>query len=342
LRTGVFLNDKHLEEHHKTNIRTTRLSIFSNVGLTVLKLVAGVLTMSTAVLAEAVHSAVDLVAALIAHFSVRKAAQPADRTHPYGHGKFDRLSGMVEGLLIFAAAGYIIYESLYKIIAGGEVERLGLGFGVMVVSAVVNSLVSGILFAAARKTGSEAVEADARHLSTDVMTSAGVAAGLVLIWITGATVLDPAAALAVSVLIIKSAWDITRRSVGGLLDESLPPEELGLIEEIISEKRPSFSDFHKLRTRRSGGKRHADLHLVTCRDMTVAQAHDIADGLEMDIAETLSGADVIIHIEPCPADRSDCRTTCPMMAELERFDPFNETGRAPYISDSKGVALEDE
>lgn len=317
------MNDKHLEEHHKTNIRTTRLSIFSNVGLTVLKLGAGVLTMSTAVLAEAVHSAMDLVAALVAHFSVRKAAQPADKTHPYGHGKFDSLSGMVEGLLIFAAAGYIIYESLYKIIAGGEVERLGLGFGVMVVSAVVNSVVSGILFAAARKTGSEAVEADALHLRTDVITSAGVAAGLVLIWITGATILDPIAALIVAALIIRAAWGITRRSVGGLLDESLPKSEVETIERIIRNKRQLFAGFHELRTRRSGGKRHADLHLVTCPDMTVAQAHEIVDRLESEIAGAFPEADVVVHVEPCDGDLPACKTACPVAEEKRK--PLNET-----------------
>lgn len=330
------------QEDYRTNITATRTSIISNVGLTLLKLVAGLLTMSTAVMAEAIHSAVDLVAAVIAHFSVRKAARPADEKHPYGHGKFDSLSGMVEGLLIFAAAGYIIYESLHKIIAGGEVERLGLGFGVMAVSAVVNSVVSAMLFRAARKTGSEAVEADARHLSTDVMTSAGVAAGMVLIWITGATVLDPAAALVVSVLIIKSAWAITRRSVGGLLDESLPPGEIEIIERIIREKRPSFTDFHELRTRRSGGKRHADLHLTTCRDMTVEQAHHIADELESDIAGAFAGADVIVHVEPCPEDRADCRTTCPMVNEIEKFKSATKNGKVPQLPLSKGVVKFDD
>jgi cation diffusion facilitator family transporter len=300
----------HLLESHKTNIRVTRISVFSNVGLTVLKLAAGLLTMSTAVLAEAVHSAVDLIAALIAHFSVRKAAQPADISHPYGHGKFDSLSGMVEGLLIFGAAGYIIYEAIRKIIVGAEVERLGLGFGVMVFSALLNSVVSAMLYSAARKTGSEAVEADALHLSTDVITSAGVAGGLVVIWITGATILDPIAALIVAFLIIKAAWGITRRSVGALLDESLPRAEVEIIERIIRDKHPSLAGFHELRTRRSGGKRYADLHLVTCPDMTVAQAHEIADELETEIAEAFPGADLIVHIEPCDGDLPDCKTTC--------------------------------
>jgi cation diffusion facilitator family transporter len=304
-----------LKANHKTNIRVTRLSIYSNVGLTVLKLATGLLTMSTAVLAEAVHSAVDLVAALIAHFSVRKAAQPADKSHPYGHGKFDSLSGMVEGLLIFAAAGYIIYEAIRKIIVGAELERLGFGFGVMVFSALLNSVVSAMLYAAARKTGSEAVEADALHLSTDVITSAGVAGGLVLIWITGATVLDPIAALIVAALIIKAAWGITRRSIGGLVDESLPKDEVETIEKIIRNKSQMFAGFHELRTRRSGGKRHADLHLVTCPDMTVAQAHEVADVLESEIAGVFPEADVVVHVEPCDGELPGCKITCQVTHE---------------------------
>jgi len=300
-----------VQDPHKTNIRVTRLSIFSNVGLTALKLITGLLTMSTAVLAEAVHSAVDLIAALLAHFSVRKAAQPADKNHPYGHGKFDSMSGLVEGLLILCAAGYVIYEAVRKIIAGGEVERLGLGFGVMALSAAVNAFVSAILYAAARKTGSEAVEADALHLSTDVITSAGVAAGLLLIWITGATVLDPIAALVVAAIIIKAAWDITRRSAGGLLDESLPKNDVEVIEGIIAEKLPSLAGFHDLRTRRSGGKIYADLHLVTCPDQTVACAHDAADELEIEIGRAFPGADIIVHVEPCPDDKPGCREKCP-------------------------------
>jgi cation diffusion facilitator family transporter len=326
---GGFLETDPSKENHKTNIRVTRISIFSNVGLTVLKLVAGLLTMSTAVLAEAVHSAVDLIAALVAHFSVRKAAQPADKSHPYGHGKFDSFSGMVEGLLIFLAAGYIVYEALRKIIIGSEVERLGLGFGVMAFSALLNSVVSAILYSAARRTGSEAVEADALHLGTDVITSAGVAGGLVLIWITGATVLDPVVALAVAALIIKAAWGITRRSVGGLLDESLPKGEVETIERIIRSKSQSFAGFHELRTRRSGGKRHADLHLVTCPDMTVAQAHEIADDLESEIAGAFPEADVVVHVEPCDGDLPACKDTCPV-AEEER-EPSNETpvGKSP-------------
>ncbi|UCE28436.1 MAG: cation transporter [Candidatus Coatesbacteria bacterium] len=310
-------------------MRVTRISIFSNVGLTALKLVTGLLTMSTAVLAEAVHSAVDLVAALIAYLSVRKAAQPADKSHPYGHGKFDSFSGMVEGLLIFAAAGYIIYEALRKIIVGAELERLGLGFGVMVFSAILNSVVSAILFRAARKTESEAVEADALHLRTDVITSAGVAGGLVLIWITGVTVLDPIAALIVAVLIIRAAWGITRRSVGGFLDESLPKSEVETIETIIRNKRRLFAGFHKLRTRRSGGKRHADLHLVTCPDMTVAQAHEIADGLESEITGTFPEADVVVHVEPCDGDLPACKTTCPVTEEKRKAEDGTPVRKHP-------------
>jgi cation diffusion facilitator family transporter len=288
--------------------------------LTAGKIVVGIITMSTAVLAEAIHSAVDLVAAIIAFVAVRQAARPADKDHPYGHGKYDSLSGMIEGLLIFAAAGYIIFTAIRKLIYGGEVESAGLGFIVMIISAAINAGVSYVLFRTAKKTGSVAVEADAHHLSTDVITSAGVAAAMLVIHFTGWHILDPIIALAVSVVILKAAFGITRKSVAILLDASLPDEEVKKVEEILEKRHPAIVDFHELRTRRSSATRFVDLHLVSCRDMTVAQAHAIADKVEEDIEDALRGAKVMIHLEPCERERSDCNTGCPMVTLRDIFE----------------------
>ncbi len=309
-----------MQEHHRKNKAVTALSIVSNVALTLVKVIVGIITMSTAVLAEAIHSAFDLIAAIIAFVAVREAARPADKDHPYGHGKYDSLSGMIEGLLIFAAAGYIIYMAIKKLIYGGEIENPGLGFAVMIVSAVINTIVSFALFRTAKTTGSHAVEADAHHLSTDVITSIGVAAAMLVIYFTGWHILDPIIALVVSVIILKAAFGITKKSIGVLLDESLPEEEIAKIEEILETRHPAIVEFHELCTRRSSVTRFVEVHLVSCSDMTVGQAHAIADRVEEDIEEALPGARVMIHLDPCDRGRTDCGQGCPMVTVREMFE----------------------
>jgi cation diffusion facilitator family transporter len=321
-----------LYEHHQENKTVTALSIVSNTLLTLGKVVAGIITMSTAILAEAIHSAVDLIAAIIAFLAVRQAARPADKDHPYGHGKYDSLSGMIEGLLIFAAAGYIIFTAIKKLIYGGEIESAGLGFAVMVASAAVNTIVSYLLFRTAKKTGSHAVEADAHHLSTDVITSVGVAAAMAVIYFTGWHILDPIIALVVSVIILKAAFGITKKSIGNLLDESLPEKEVAKIEEILETRHPAIVEFHELRTRRSSVTRFVEVHLVSCSEMTVGQAHAIADRVEEDIEETLPGARVMIHLDPCERDRLDCEKGCPMVTLR---DTFQTTRYASSASDGE-------
>jgi cation diffusion facilitator family transporter len=294
------------------NLVVTRLAVISNTALTAGKLAVGVLMSSAAVLAEGLHSGVDLLAAVMAFWAVRKARQPADGDHAYGHGKYDALSGAVEGLLIFGAAFFIIVEAVRKMATGGEIENLGLGAAVMAASAAINYVVSARLFAVARRTGSVAVEADGHHLRTDVWTSLGVLAGIGLIRLTGIHFLDPLAALAVAALILVTAWRITRKSLCDLLDRRLPPEEEKRIAEIVTRGHPHWLEYHRLRTRRAGGQRHVDLHLVTCRDLPVEAAHILTEDLEEDIRREFPGAEIITHVEACEKDEDECDDTCPM------------------------------
>jgi len=303
----------------RANLAVTRLAVASNAVLTVGKVVAGVLMSSAAVLAEGLHSGVDLLAALMAFWAVRKARRPADGDHAFGHGKYDALSGAVEGLLIFAAAFFIIFEAVRRIIVGGEVEQFGLGALVMGASAAINFFVSGRLFAAARRTGSVAVEADGHHLRTDVWTSLGVLAGIVLIRFTGMHILDPIAALVVAALILFTAWRITRKACRDLLDRRLPPEEERRIAEIVKDGHPHWLEFHNLRTRRAGGQRHIDLHLVTCRDMPVEVAHRLTEDLEDDIRREFPGAEILTHVEACERPEEDCNDDCPMYEVKRQF-----------------------
>ncbi len=299
-------------ENIRANLAVTRLAVISNTALTAGKLVAGAAMSSAAVLAEGLHSGVDLLAALMAFWAVRKARRPADGDHAFGHGKYDTLSGAVEGLLIFGAALFIIVEAARKIGGGGTVEHLGLGAAVMAASALINFIVSGRLFAVARRTGSVAVEADAHHLRTDVWTSLGVLVGIGLIRLTGVYILDPLAALAVAGLILITAWRITRKSFRDLLDRRLPAEEEKRIAEIVTKGHPHWLEYHKLRTRRAGGQRHVDLHLLTCRDIPVDLAHSLTEDLEDDIRREFAEAEIITHVEACEKTEDECDDVCPM------------------------------
>jgi cation diffusion facilitator family transporter len=289
-------------------IAIAKLSVASNTALVALKLVAGVLMGSVAVISEAVHSGMDLLAALMARFSVVKSAEPADEEHRYGHGKYENLSGMVEGTLIFVAAGWIIYEASRRLLGEEmEVEFLAAGMAVMAVSTALNLYVGTRLRSVAKRTDSLALEADAFHLLTDVWTSGGVMVALGLIHLTGYQWLDPAVAIIVAAFIIRTAFDITRRSTEGLLDKSLPDSELKVIEEVIRKRETEVLNFHKLRARKMGSDRQIDLHLVVPRYQSVKQSHDIVDYLERDIEAALPHASVVVHIEPCDARCEKCR-----------------------------------
>jgi cation diffusion facilitator family transporter len=277
--------------------RVVLISIISNSVLIVFKIVAGVFMGSVAVISEAIHSGIDLIAAVVAYIAVRKADEPADDDHPFGHGKFENISGFFEALLIFGAAGLIIYEAVQKFFHSFEVENLDWGIGVMAVSAIVNIIVSRILFASAKKHGSIAIEADAMHLWTDVFTSVGVTLGLVLIRLTDWHILDPVIAILVAGLILKASFDLTVRSIADLADKKLPDNELESIHSIIS-RFPEVRGYHKLRTRKSGSRREIDFHIKIGKDSTISAAHDLCFRIEDAIKSELAGAYVTIHVEP--------------------------------------------
>jgi cation diffusion facilitator family transporter len=287
-----------VEENNVRRKRAARASVISNTCLIAAKLGVGLSIGSVSVISEAIHSSVDLIAALMALIAVRAAARPADRSHPYGHGKFENLSGTAESLLIFVGAGVIIYEALHKFGEHGETSGVIWGIAVMGLSAVVNFFVSRYLFKVGRETDSVALLADGAHLQTDVLTSGGVFAGLTLVWLTGIPWLDPLTALVVALLIIKSGWDILLQSVGGLVDASLPSGEEDLIKQTIENYSDRYLNYHELRTRQSGPERHIDFHLVMPNELTVEAAHQLCNNLEEALDRVVNGAIVQIHIEP--------------------------------------------
>ena len=287
--------------------RAAAVSIVSNSALIVFKLVVGIMSGSIAIISEALHSGSDLVAAIIAFYSVRKAAVPPDLHHHYGHEKVENLSGVIEALLIIAAAGVIIYEGILKIINGPHIDHIWLGIAVMVVSGVVNLVVSRkVLYPVARRTQSAALEADAAHLLTDVYTSFGVAGGLLLVQLTGWEMLDPIAAIAVAVLIIRTGYQLVVQSTRVLLDQTLPEEELEEIRRCVKDHRGDLIiGYHRLRARQAGNRRHIDLHVTVDESLTVAEAHEIAEHIAADIRDCVPNSDVLVHIEPRSHERED-------------------------------------
>jgi cation diffusion facilitator family transporter len=298
--------------------QAARLSVISNAVLVVLKLAAGIVAGSASVISEAAHSAVDLVASGVAFFSVRVAEVPADQDHPYGHGKIESISAVGEAILILGAAGFIIYHSILKLQARSPVEHLSLGMVVMAFSAIVNWLISSYLFRIARETESPALEADAHHLRVDVLTSVAVFAGLAAVAITGQVIFDALIAIGVALLISKVAWDLTRESGGHLLDRRLPASEMSRLQDIL-EADARVLGYHKVRARRAGSQRHIDLHLQFDQDMSLRDAHRLAEEVEDKIRAEFGQVNVITHVEPATEEE----------LAPDEADPGIRKGRTP-------------
>ena len=277
------------------------VSIFSNSVLIALKLAAAAITGSVAILSEALHSAIDLVASVIAFVSVRKADEPADVEHPYGHEKVENVAAAIEGMLIVVGAGVIVYEAVHRLVVGASVDQLGIGIAVIGFSAVANGVVSQFLTRQARRHESPALAGDAAHLGTDALTSLGVLLGLVLVEVTGANAIDSVVALAVAAVIVVAGIRILRRSAAVLVDEAPPPEEMDRIEAAIARARagePEVVGYHKLRARTTGRRRYIDLHVQFRGGTTLERAHDVAHELRDAIESDLGNAEVLIHAEP--------------------------------------------
>jgi len=289
-----------------SKVSIARLSIFSNGLLIVLKLVIGLISGSVSIISEAMHSFMDLLASIIAFFSVRISDTPADERHPYGHGKFENISGVVEALLIFIAAFWIIFEAAKKFLEPKALNSLhiGIGFAVMAFSAIVNLIVSKKLYKVAKETESIALEADALHLKTDVYTSVGVAAGLFLMWVSkylttdpAIFYLDPIIAILVAFLILKESFVLFKKAYSPLLDVSLSIEELESLNALIDRYCSATVSYHGLRTRKAGNYKYIDFHLNLPPNMSVKEAHMLCDRIEEDINHVFINSEVTIHVE---------------------------------------------
>ncbi len=274
------------------------LSILSNTLLILLKLVAGFLSDSVSIISEAIHSSVDLIASIVAFFSVRLSSKPADDLHPYGHGKIENISGIIEGILILLASFMIIFESVRKMFNPCEINNSSLAILIMFISGLVNFFVSKTLYKVAKEEDSMALEADALHLKTDVYTSLGVGIGILLIKLTGIHVLDSIVAIIVALMIIKESIDLIKNGFGEILDKRLSDYEELEIKSIIEKYNNMFIDYHKLKTRKSGNMKHIDFHITLDPAVTVKESHDIISKIKKAMNEKFKNVRVTIHVDP--------------------------------------------
>ncbi|MBP6915335.1 MAG: cation diffusion facilitator family transporter [Smithellaceae bacterium] len=298
--------------------RVAMLSVASNSLLVLLKVIVGTAIGSVAIISEAIHSAMDWLAAVVALFSVKRSHLPADIGHPFGHGKLESVSGLVEAVLIFIAAFWIIFEAVKKLVSAQPIEYPGWGTAVMFFSAVVNYFVSRRLFQVGRAADSVALEADAWHLRTDVYTSLGVMFSFLIIWMSkyfwkdiNFYWLDPTAAIFIAVFILKAAYDLTAKALSGLMDVKLPVNEEDMIRGIIAGRQPAVRGFHRLKTRKAGNFRFIEFHIKVNPQMSVTSSHEITRTLKNLIIGKLPNTTVNIHVEPCEGDcTEECAAGC--------------------------------
>jgi cation diffusion facilitator family transporter len=274
------------------------LSIAAALATIALKALAWWITGSVGLLSDALEGTINLVGAVVALVMLGIAARPPDDDHAFGYTKAEYFSSGIEGTLILLAALAIAWTAVERLIAPRPLENIGAGLVVSAAASFVNFVVARRLTAAGRRYRSIALEADARHLMTDVWTSAGVIVGVAAVWLTGWNRLDPLIALAVAVHIVWAGYHLMRRSFQGLLDRALPEGELRILNGILDRHRAQGMDFHAVRTRQAGARSFVTLHVLVPADWTVARGHELAHEVEDEIRKTLPGATVMTHVEP--------------------------------------------
>ncbi len=283
------------------------LSITSNALIIILKFIAGMISGSISIISEAVHSLSDFLASVLTFFAVMKSSEPADKSHPFGHGKYEDMSGFIEGGLIIFAGIFVIWEACKKLYFHQTAEvDTSLGIGVMLFAVIANIFVSSYLFKIAKKSDSVSLHADGEHLRTDVFSSLGVLLGLVLIKVTGIPILDPIIAILVALFILKAGFEISKNTLNNLLDGALPLEDIETIKNIINSYNDScLKGYKNLKARRSGPSKDIEITMLFPENMTIADCHKICDNVENLITEKLGNCDILIHAEPevCPVKK---------------------------------------
>ena len=280
------------------------LSLATSIVTIALKFAAYWYTGSVGLLSDAVEAVVNIVAALVALAVLTYSAAGPDREHNFGHEKAQYFSSGIEGALIFVAAGGIMWTAIPRLIAPQPLEQVTLGLALSVAAALANAACAWVMLGAARSHRSITLEADARHLLTDVWTTAGVFAGVVLVQVTGWLLLDPLIALAVAIQILWTGWHLMSRSFDGLMDRAIPEADRAVIVEVLEKLRHEGGDYHALRTRVAGAKSFVDVHVLVPGRMTVQAGHDLVERLENEIQGRLPHVEVLTHLEPLEDPKS--------------------------------------
>jgi len=310
----------------RKRIATARFSVASAITLAATKLAVGIVSGSLGVLSSAFDNLADILMSAVNYFSIRKSTEPADSSHPYGHGKVETLGTVFMSGVIILTGVWIVREGIRRLMAGIVPRSVDIGLVVMALSVAASWLISERIRKAGVETGSRALEADSLHFRTDVWSGGGILLSLVVYRVTGWKWLDPGVAVAVGIYIVVAAVPILREAVDDLLDRSLPPETVEKIRQVIESHRPFVVDYHALRTRRSGSEKHVDFHIVVCKQYLLQDAHRVADHLEMEVSRAIGNAHVVTHIDPC-------ETECPGQEECDRIlgeiRTLEVTGRTP-------------
>jgi cation diffusion facilitator family transporter len=295
--SGVTLyTDRSLGPTGRRQVAAARLSLLSNLGLVAVKITAGVVSGSISVLAEGVQSSVDVVASALILVTLRTAAAPPDENHPYGHGKFENIASLGQMFLILGSAGYLLWAAWDRW-WNPVMPRVDWGIAALCLALAVNAAVSAHLMRVARETGSQALEAEATHLRSDMLSCVGVLAGLAAVAVTRQARFDPAIAGVMTVVVVLSALRLLRDTLRPLLDESLPAGEAERVRAVLDAD-PRVLGYHRLRTRRAGAHRLIDVHILLDDQLTFAAAHLLAEEIEGKVREALPNSDIIIHAEP--------------------------------------------
>lgn len=300
------------EAMDRKRMATARFSVASAVALAASKLAVGIVSGSLGVLSSAFDNLADILMSAVNYFSIRKSMEPADSSHPYGHGKVETLGTVFMSGIIVLTGAWIVREGIRRLMAGIVPRSIDIGLVVMALSVAASWLVSERIRKAGEETGSHALKADSLHFRTDVWSGGGILLSLAVYRVTGWKWLDPGVAAAVGIYIVVAAFPVMREAVEDLIDRSLPPETVAKIRQVIESHRPYVVDYHALRTRRSGSEKHVDFHIVVCRQYLLQDAHRVADHLEMEVSRAIGNAHVVTHVDPC-------ETECPGQEECDRI-----------------------
>ena len=286
--------------------RASLLSLITNLCLTLLKVMAAMLTRSMSLLSESIHSGGDVIAALVAYLSVRAAAIPPDEEHPYGHGKIESLASFGESILLFMMVGLIFKESIDRLTHGASVKNVDIGLWIMGVSALTSLVVGPYIRRVAQKTDSMALKSNGRHVMIDFWTSVGVLSALLVTRFTGWEEADAWFAMGLGLWIAGNAIYMGRESVQQLIDRRVSDDEIARINEVLKNATGLVS-YHRLRTRHSGNVHYIDVHVVVPNDWTVVQGHNLADEIETALESALQPAQAVVHIDPYDAHKAGLR-----------------------------------